>query len=328
MNESLFLVSSGYDMCIRFWSDLKNPQTKHCIEHKDNAINALELSPSNKLLCFAAGNAIKYLNMERIDPKSIQSIDCHEGIISTILFPPKLDGCILTGGEDCSVRITDMRGGKCVKTFYHSNYVNSLAITNNNKEIIAADENGTIKIWDIVKGEVRTEYNSDIKEEGLAFRSISLAENEGFLVGAKSNGNVCVFDYNNKNSGQILSDPKVFEAHKNYITKCLLSPENNMLATCSADSEIRLWERKPLVNEDGSNQTDSKGNNILSTDFELKTRFIGHKKWVWDCDFSLDSSYLLSCSSDKTIRIWNISNGKVFSTFNNPKGVNNIALSD
>ena len=248
MNESLFLVSSGYDMCIRFWSDLKNPQTKHCIEHKDNAINALELSPSNKLLCFAAGNAIKYLNMERIDPKSIQSIDCHEGIISTILFPPKLDGCILTGGEDCSVRITDMRGGKCVKTFYHSNYVNSLAITNNNKEIIAADENGTIKIWDIVKGEVRTEYNSDIKEEGLAFRSISFAEEEGFLVGAKSNGTVCVFDYNNK-LGQILTKPKTFEAHKNYITKCLISPKKkNMLANCSADTTIKLWERKPQVN--------------------------------------------------------------------------------
>jgi len=48
----------------------------------------------------------------------------------------------------------------------------------------------------------------------------------------------------------------------------LLSPENNKLATCSADSEIRLWERKPLVNEDGNNQTDPIGNNILSTDFE------------------------------------------------------------
>ena len=125
-----------------------------------------------------------------------------------------------------------------------------------------------------------------------------------------------------------MSEPKIFEIYKNYITKCLLSPENNILAACSADSEIRLRERKPTINDDGSNQTDIKGSNILSTDFELKTRFIGHKKWVWDCDFSLDSSYLLSCSSDKTIRIWNISNGKIFSTFTNPKGVNNIALSD
>ncbi len=101
-----------------------------------------------------------------------------------------------------------------------------------------------------------------------------------------------------------------------------------MLATCSADNEIRLWERKILVDEDGNAQTDSMGKSLLSKDFDLKTRFIGHKKWVWDCDFTLDSSYLLSCSSDKTIKIWSITTGKIYSTFSNPKGVNNIALSD
>ena len=329
MSYDIVLVSSGYDMNIRFWSDFTTgTQCKYSIEHKDNAINALEMTPSKEHVAFASGNSLKFIDLHKISPNPVLSIDSHEGLVSTILFPPKLKDCVISAGEDCSVRINDIRVGKGVKSFYHTNYVNSVAIGNNNKEIIAADENGTIKIWDIDKGEVRTEYNSDIKEEGLAFRSISLAENEGFLVGAKSNGNVCVFDYNKNNNGQNLSEPKIFEAHKNYITKCLLSPENNMLATCSADSEIRLWERKPAINDDGSNQTDIKGSNILSTDFELKTRFIGHKKWVWDCDFSLDSSYLLSCSSDKTIRIWNISNGKVFSTFTNPKGVNNIALSD
>ena len=241
-----------------------------------------------------------------------------------------LKDIVITGGEDCSVRVSDMRVGKAVKSFFHSNYVNSVAIGNNNKDIIAADENGTIKIWDIDKGEVRSEYNSNIEEKGLAFRSISLAENENdkFLIGAKSNGNVFVFDYNNNNEGQNLSKPKVFEAHKNYITKCLLSPENNMLATFSADSEIRLWERKPLVDEDRNPQTDNNGKPKLSTDFELKTRFTGHKKWVWDCDFTVDSNYLLSCSSDKTIRIWSVASGKLYSTLNNNKGVNNIALSD
>ena len=227
---------------------------------------------------FTSGNSLKFIDLHKLSPNPVLSIDSHEGLVSTILFPPKLKDCVISAGEDCSVRINDIRVGKGVKSFYHTNYVNSVAIGNNNKEIIAADENGTIKIWDIDKGEVRTEYNSDIKEEGLAFRSISLVENEGFLVGEKSNGNVCVFDYNNNSLGQNLGEPKIFEAHKNYITKCLLSPENNMLATCSADSEIRLWERKPAMNDDGSNQTDSKGNNILSTDCQALTDFLDSKK--------------------------------------------------
>jgi len=329
MSYDIVLVSSGYDMIIRFWSDFNSgTNCKYQIEHKDNAINALEMTPAKDKVAFASGNSIKFIDLHKLGPLPILSIDSHEGLLSTILFPQMLKDIVITGGEDCSVRVSDMRVGKVVKSFFHTNYVNSIAIGNSNKDIIAADENGTIKIWDMDKGEVRTEYNSNIEEEGLAFRSISLAEKEGFLVGAKSNGNVCIFDYNNNNEGQNLSKPKVFEAHKNYITKCLLSPENNMLATCSADSEIRLWERKNLVDEDGNIQTDNMGKPLLSTDFDLKTRFIGHKKWVWDCDFTLDSNYLLSCSSDKTIKIWNIATGKVYSTFNNPKGVNNIALSD
>ena len=323
MSYDIVLVSSGYDMIIRFWSDFNSgTNCKYQIEHKDNAINALEMTPAKDKVAFASGNSIKFLDLHKLSQIPVLSIDSHEGLLSTILFPQMLKDIVITGGEDCSVRVSDIRVGKVVKSFFHTNYVNSVAIGNNNKDIIAADENGTIKIWDMDKGEVRTEYNSDIEEEGLAFRSISLAEKEGFLVGAKSNGKVCIFDYNNNNEGQNLSKPKVFEAHKNYITKCLLSPENNMLATCSADSEIRLWERKNLVDEDGNIQNDG------MVDFELKSRFIGHKKWVWDCDFTLDSNYLLSCSSDKTIKIWSIATGKIYSTFNNPKGVNNIALSD
>lgn len=69
----------------------------------------------------------------------------------------------------------------------------------------------------------------------------------------------------------------------------------------------------------------------------LKSRFVGniwlikltgHKKWVWDCEFSLDSKYLISCSTDKTIRVWSLEDGKQRSNLTNPKGVNHIALVD
>ena len=59
-----------------------------------------------------------------------------------------------------------------------------------------------------------------------------------------------------------------------------------------------------------------------------KTKLIGHKKWVWDCDFSLDSKFLISCSSDKTIKVWELENGKNIHTFHHSKGVNHIALCD
>jgi len=37
---------------------------------------------------------------------------------------------------------------------------------------------------------------------------------------------------------------------------------------------------------------------------------------------------LISCSSDKNIRVWSVEHGKTLSSLTNPKGVNNIALVD
>ena len=313
MSSDIVLVSSGYDMNIRFWSDFNNTNCKYQVEWKENAINALVMTPNKNYVVFASGNSIKFLKLNPLNPNPVISIDSHEGLVSTILFPKiegnlDIDNCFISAGEDCTVRINDIRDSKgAIKTFYHSNYVNSVQIANKNKDIISADENGTIKIWDIIKGDVRCEYNSNTNEEGLAFRSISLAENEGYLVGAKSNGTCCVFDYDNSKDIKLLNH---FEAHKTYITKCVLNFDNNLLATCSADNEIGIWQKKN------------------SKEFEKKTKLIGHKKWVWDCDFSLDSKFLISCSSDKTIKVWELENGKNIHTFHHSKGVNHIALCD
>ena len=59
----------------------------------------------------------------------------------------------------------------------------------------AADENGTIRIWDITKGEYRAVYQSNTEEEGYSFRFIAVCESVGFMVGYKSSGICCFFDY-------------------------------------------------------------------------------------------------------------------------------------
>jgi G protein beta subunit-like protein len=35
----------------------------------------------------------------------------------------------------------------------------------------------------------------------------------------------------------------------------------------------------------------------------------GHLKWVWDCRFSCDSAYLISCSTDGTLKLWGVEKG-------------------
>ena len=54
MSSDIVLVSSGYDQSIRFWFDFANgTQCKYAKEHKDNAKNALEITPSKDNVAFS-----------------------------------------------------------------------------------------------------------------------------------------------------------------------------------------------------------------------------------------------------------------------------------
>ena len=326
-SDNIILISSCFDNSIQFWSEFTTgAKPKAIFRNKETAINALEMPKDKDKVAFATGNTIKFVDLNSIKLFPVFLSDLHEGLITNILFPQNLNDIVITGGEDNSVRISDMRVGKVIKSFFHSHFVNSIVITNNNKDIIAADENGTIKIWDTKKDEMRNEYIPNVEEKLPAFRSISLAKNDEFLVGGKSNGNICIFDLkNNDDESQNLSQPKIFKAHDRYITKCLLSPENNILATCSADKELKLWERKNLSDEGG----DIKNNSTKNLEFDLLKIFKKHTKWVWDCDFTVDSQYILSCSSDRTIKLWEIKTGKMIANIEDEHGgINNIILCD
>lgn len=83
-----------------------------------------------------------------------------------------------------------------------------------------------------------------------------------------------------------------FNAHPGkYVTRCVLSPDTKYvttpcllepqtdsirhLATCSADSTVRLWS-------------------TLNYDYVPEKTLKGHQRWVWDAAFSADSAYLVT----------------------------------
>lgn len=81
-----------------------------------------------------------------------------------------------------------------------------------------------------------------------------------------------------------------FQAHSKYLLRCLLSPNVKLLATCSADKTIKIWNMEPHA-------------------ITLDKTLTGHQRWVWDMAFSADSAYLVSASSDHYARLWELSTG-------------------
>lgn len=115
-----------------------------------------------------------------------------------------------------------------------------------------------------------------------------------------------------------------FSAHKEYITRILLSPDVKKLATCSADHTAKIWEVDVMSDSAGF-----QGASGEPKPFPLEATLSGHQRWVWDCAFSADSAYLVTACSDHYARLWELHSQQVIRQYNgHHRGVVCVALND
>lgn len=133
-------------------------------------------------------------------------------------------------------------------------------------------------------------------------------------------GNVFVWQLFQANDRTQLIPLTHFSAHKEYITRVLLSPDVKKLATCSADHTAKIWEVKdmePIPHKDEPKP------------FPLEATLTGHQRWVWDCAFSADSAYLVTACSDHYARLWELHSQQIIRQYNgHHRGAVCVALND
>jgi hypothetical protein len=89
------------------------------------------------------------------------------------------------------------------------------------------------------------------------------------------------------------------KAHRDAVYDAKFSPDEQLLATCSYDRVVDLW-----------NLADGK----------LLRSLTGHNGAVYDVAFSPDGSVLASASADATVKLWNVKTGDRLDTLGQPEG--------
>lgn len=102
--------------------------------------------------------------------------------------------------------------------------------------------------------------------------------------------------FNNSLRVWSLADGKSTDAtaHKGGITAIRFNPAGDQIATAGMDNSILIWANPPAA-------------------MPAKT-LAGHTRWVRDLAYSPDGTRLVSVSDDRSVRVWNLADGKVLHT--------------
>ncbi|KAL4888457.1 quinon protein alcohol dehydrogenase-like superfamily [Aspergillus ambiguus] len=233
---SVILCTAGYDHTIRFWEALSGICSR-TIQHPDSQVNRLCITPDKRYLAAAGHSNVKLYDIKSTNPNPVMTFDGHTNNITGVAF--HCEGkWMVTSSEDGTVKVWDTRTGSLQRNYAHKAPVNDVVIHPNQGELISGDRAGIVRVWDL--GESVCTHQL-IPEDDVAVQSVSVASDGSLLCAGNKKGNVYIW--------RMIQDAELtrivpictFQAHKDYLTRILLSPDVKHLATCSADHTAKVW---------------------------------------------------------------------------------------
>ena len=141
------------------------------------------------------------------------------------------------------------------------------------------------------------------------------------------------------------------DAHSGEVFACSASPSGNLIASCSGDDTVKLWDPRTLANVATLGMRGGVGQSQFCVDWSsddglvsscgssnairvfkakeptgLKQTLTGHTDKVYVCRFTTNNSSLVSGGYDRTLRVWDIAKGSSKWTAFLPSSCNDLCL--
>ena len=270
--DGKLIATGGDERKIRIW-DAASGKNIRTLSGHSRTVEDLDFDPmGGRIVSGSWDQTIKIWNVQ--SGALEKSFNPQQKGVMCVRFSP--DGkTIASGGADHSIKLFDAGSGRQLeKLSGHRIRVSDIEFSPNNETLVSIDSYGETMIWDL-----------EIAQKSVAFggkgatprpRTIAMHPNGSRIVSVNESG-LTIF-----NTITVAVEQEI-KIHDALATTVAYSPDGEIIAAGCNEGTIRLWN--------------------ASTGEELVT-LRGHTSTVFDIDFLLGGRRLVSCSNDRSFKVW------------------------
>ncbi|KAL3999711.1 galectin-1 [Sarotherodon galilaeus] len=228
------ILVTGFASGIFHLHELPEFNLIHSLSISDQRIASVAINSSGDWIGFGCSRMGQLLVWEWQSESYVFKQQGHFNNMASLAYSP--DGqYIVTGGDDSKVKVWNTNTGLCFVTFTeHTSSVTHVTFTSSGFVIVSASLDGTVRAFDLHR---YRNFRTFTSPRPAQFSSLAV-DVSGELVSAGAQDSFEIFLWSMQ-TGRLL---EVLAGHEGPVSCLCFSPVQSVLASCSWDRTVRLWD--------------------------------------------------------------------------------------
>lgn len=307
--------------------------------HRD-PIRSISLSSDDRMLATVSNGTLKVWNTRT--QSCLRTLECSNATCCSFVPGDKI---VIVGTKDGELQLFDIASSALIETFKaHDSSIWALKVHPDGRSVVTGSGDKTAKFWnfEVVQEEIPGTRRTTPRLKLVHTRTMKVNDEILALCYSPDGRLLAVATYDYTVKVYFTDSLKLFlnlYGHKLPVLNISISSDNKVIATCSADKNVRLWGldfgdcHKAFFAHDESimqvafiphplNREDvhtffsaSKDHTLKSWDgdkFQHVQKLVGHHGEVMAMAVSRTGDFVVSAAHDKSIRIWSLSDEPLF----------------